>query len=989
MLQIGQLTEQVTVTGGAPVVQTEEASVGSVIDSHRIAELPLNGRQFLQLTLLVPGVNPGAPGGRQRTERGTLESAISVNGARENANRFLLDGTLNTDPNFNIFVISPNVDAIQEFKVQTADYSAQFGSQAGAQINVVTRSGTNSFHGTAYEFLRNEKLDAKNYFDRSDRPIPPFKQNQYGFTTGGPILRDRTFFFGSFEGFRQRKAQSSVATAPNAALREGDFSNFRNAAGQLISIYDPATVKPDPANPGRFTRTPFANNVIPANRISPVARNILKFVDLPNLPDTRPFGAGLYLNNDPRRQDQEQWSVRVDQQIRAKNNFFARYSFTDERAEVPGSWSTTGDARGARGQILTLNDTHVFGPRAVNELKFGFIRLRNNILSKNAFKSNLPFEVGIQDQKNLKPIDWGVPSIDIVGYTTIGDRTFGVPTQTRNNVYQVAENFSLERGRHSFKLGLEAIRYQLNNLTDNFYLPTFSFRGTPFTAGVAGDGTSGGSLFADFLLGHPNLTQRSDGDSLIYLRRLGVSPYVQDDWKLSERLTLNLGLRYDLLTPWVERYDRFGGVLVSNILGAPAPRPVQAGKGVPRGIVFTDKNNFAPRVGIAYRPFGDSRTAIRAGYGVFYDTQIGNTTVDFVRNPPFQVRLIADSPDNVTPQLVLTRLIPENFSVSSSYFGQRQDFPLAYIQHWNLSVQREIVPNLSAEAAYIGTTGRKLSSSIILNLPAPGPGAFGPRRPFTPFGIDSIFQYALPYVNSFYHSLQLKLERRFSAGLSVLGAYTFSKSIDDAQEIRGGGTVGQQLNNWDLVGEGRGRSNFDMRHRFVTSYLWELPFGPGKRFGDGTRGSAARLIGGWSAYGIVTLSTGFPLTVFSGVDNVNMGVGSLSHPDQKGEPELPRSERDPSRWFNTAAFEAAPQYKFGTSGRNTVGGPGVGNVDFAVVKSTGLTERHRLQFRAELFNLFNTPHFGLPVNVMTSGSFGRVTSAADARVIQFALKYIF
>ena len=605
VLQIGQISDQVTVTGGAPVVQTEEASVGSVIDSHSVTELPLNGRQFLQLTLLVPGVNPGSPGGRQRTERGTMESAISVNGARENANRYLLDGTLNTDPNFNIFVISPNVDSIQEFKVQTADYGAQFGSQAGAQINIVTRSGTNAFHGTAYEFLRNEKLDAKNYFDRGDRPIPPFKQNQYGFTLGGPVLRDRTFFFGSFEGFRQRKAQSLVATTFNQALRQGDFSNFRDAAGQLVTIYDPNTVRQDPSNPTRYIRDAISgNNVIPATRISPVARNILSYVDAPNLPDTRPFGAGLYLNNDSRRQDQEQFSIRVDHQLMSNNNFFARYSLTDEQAEVPGSWSATGDLRAARGQILTLNDTHVFGPQAVNEVKLGFTRLRNNILSKNAFHTNIPYEVGIQDQANLKPIDWGVPSVDILGYTTIGDRNFGLPTQTRNNSYQFADNLSLQLGRHGLKIGVEAIRYQLNNLTDNFYLPSFTFRGVPFTAGVATDGTSGGSLFADFLLGHPNLTQRSDGDSLIYLRRWGVSPYIQDDWKISNRLTLNLGLRYDLLTPWVEKDDRFGGLLVENIVGAPAPKPVQAGVGVPRGIIYTDKNNFAPGSGSPTVPSG-------------------------------------------------------------------------------------------------------------------------------------------------------------------------------------------------------------------------------------------------------------------------------------------------------------------------------------------------------------------------------------------------
>jgi hypothetical protein len=989
-LEVGDVVQEVAVQASAPLLQTNESSVGSVIEFKQVQQLPLNGRQFLQLALLVPGASPSAPGSRQSTERGTLSSAINVNGNREASNLFLIDGTLNTDPNFNTFVISPNIDSILEFKVQTNSYSPEFGQQAGAQINLVTRSGSNQYHGSAYEFLRNSSLDAKNLFDRpAPSKIPPFRQNQFGGTFGGPVKKDKLFFFGSYEGFRQVKAQTATAVVPNSALRQGNFSGRLTSTGQLTPIFDPLTTRLNPAfnssqpasptNP-QYLRDPFAGNIIPTSRLDPIAQGILKYVDAPNLA-TLSMGLGTFLNNLPQNQSNDQFGVRVDYSLSSRDQIFGRYSKSDEAIFTPGGLSSQGTRREPHPQIVTVGNTHFFNPSIANDFRLGFTRLRINIVNKNAFTTNIPAQLGIVGQDGLPPSAWEVPNITFTadGISTFGGANFGVPTVTRDNTYQVQESLSITKGQHSLRVGLQLTRFQLNNATLNYILPSYNYRATPLTADVTNpNGVSRGSEFADFLLGYSHNNQVTDGSGQIYLRRLNIGPWAEDTWRV----------------------------------GRAKPVPIQAGLNVPgfgqvpRGVVTTNYKNFAPRVGIAWHVA--KNTVARAAYGIFYDSQIGNTTVDLVRNPPFQTRLIIDMPDSIFPTLTLKDLRPPGVTVSSSYFaaGQAKNgqiaFPTAYVQQWNFSLQRELHANWAVTGSYVGSTGRHLSFSGIANIPYPGPGALNPRRPYNP-DFTAIFQDAMPRVNSYYNALQIKSEMRAFHGLTMVTSYTYSRSIDTGQEIRGG-AVGstQEINNWNLDGQGRGRSAFDQDHRLVNSFVYDLPFGRGQRYLN-QGGPLGALLGDWQANSIITASTGLPFTLYTGVDTANAGVASLVHPDSVlGVSRIP-SHQTADQWFNTAAFTLAPDCRnqavfntlsnplvcFGNAGRDIISGPGLVNFDFALMKTFRIKESASIQFRSEFFNLLNTPPLGYPSNILTSATVGRILGAGASRQIQFALRASF
>lgn len=1024
-LEVGEVVQEVAVQAAVPLLQTNESSVGGVIEQKQVQELPLNGRQFIQLALLVPGAVTSPPGSRQTTERGTLNSAININGNREGSNLFLIDGTLNSDPNFNTFVISPNIDSIQEFKVETSTYSSEFGQQAGGQINLITRSGSNDYHGSAYEFLRNSALDAKNLFDRPDpAKIPPFRQNQFGATFGGRILRDKTFFFGSYEGFRQVRAQTATAVVPDAQIRAGDFSNRRNAAGQLTPIFDPATTRANPgfnasvpespANP-RYLRDQFPGNIIPASRIDPIAKGILGYVDLPNLP-TLGQGTAGFLNNESQRQTNDQFGIRIDHALTPKDQLFGRYSFSNESLFVPGALTSQGTHRDPRAQIATIGHTRFFTPAIANDLRIGFTRLRLNIVNKNAFTKNIPAELGIAGQEGLPPSAWEVPNVAFTndGISTFGGANFGVPTVTRDNTYQFQDALSITHGGHNFRMGFQYAHYQLNNATLNFILPSYTYRATPLTADVSNPtGASRGSEFADFLLGISHNNQVTSGSGQVYLRRNNIAPWFEDIWRATRNLTVTLGLRWDYISPLTEKDNRIASVFVPNGLGAPKPIPIQAGVNVPgygnvpRGLVDSDLTNWAPRVGLAYRVRGSSKTVLRAGYGIFYDAQIGNTVVDLVRNPPFQTRIIADLPDSIFPALSLRQLVPTNTTVSSSFFaigqeeGGRISWPTPYVQQWNVSVQREILPNWATTVSYVGSTGRHLSYSGIANIPYPGPGALNPRRPFNP-DLTAIFQWAEPRANSYYHALQIKSEQRAFHGLTMLNSYTFSKSIDTATEIRAGGTAQQSLNNWNLDQENHGRSTFDVRHRYVNSLLYELPVGRGKRYLS-QGGSADYVLGGWQVNAITTVSTGLPFTIYSGVDTANSGVGSLVHPDAILGVDPKPANQTADRWFNPSAFTLAPDCRnqavfntlsnplvcFGNLGRNTFSAPGLVNFDFSLMKRFQITESANVQFRTEFFNIFNTPPLGFPNNNLQNSTVGRVLSAGASRQIQFSLRFAF
>ncbi len=1022
-LEVGEVSQEVAVHADTLQLQTSESSVSSTITYNQVQDLPLNGRQFLQLALLVPGAVVSAPGSRQSTERGTASSAINVNGNREGSNLFLLDGSLNTDPNFNGFVINPNIDSIMEFKVQTNSYSAEFGQQAGAQINIITRSGTNDYHGSAYEFLRNSALDAKNLFDQpSPASIPPFRQNQFGATIGGPIKKDKLFIFGSYEGFRESKAQTSIAVVPDARVRTGDFSGRVNTSGVSTPIYDPSTTATNPAfnsslpvsisNP-QYLRSPFPGNIIPASRLDPIAQGILKYVDLPNVGSALAFDEGRYLNNTPLTEDNDQFSIRADYSATQNDQLFARYSYSNENLFQPGALSTQGTYRDPRPQIVTLGFTHTFSPTLINDLRLGFTRLNLKIVNKNAYTTNIPEQLGIVGQQGLPPQAWEVPNITFSteGLSTFGGANFGVPTLTKDNAYQAQDTVSITKGSQDIRIGFQLTRFQLNNGTLNYILPSYGYVTTPYTANVTDPtGINAGSQFADFLLGISQQNQVTSGSGQVYLRRLALSPWAEDTWRVTKKLTINLGLRWEFLPAWTEKNNHLANLYIPGLNGPGPAIPIQAGVNVPgygevsSSTLNTNWNDWAPRAGLAYRING--ATVARVGYGIFYDAQIGNTTVDMVRNPPFQTRILVTAPDSILPVLSLKNLTPTNISYTSSYFGQGQPengamvYPTPSVQQWNVSLQREVRPGWAITTSYVGSTGRHLSYSAAANLPYPGPGALNPRRPFNP-QITGLFQIALPRANSYYNALQFKSETRLLAGLTMMTSYTYSKSIDTAQEIRAGALGGTQASdNWQLDAQNRGRSAFDETHRFVNSFVYDLPFGKDKKRLQ--NGLGAAILGNWQVNSIITANTGLPFTVNSGIDTGNIGSATLDLPNVvKGVSAT--AGQNASHWYNAAAFTGAPDCRIqtvyntlsnplvclGNAGRNIISAPGLFDIDFSAIRTFRISEFGALQFRAEIFNLLNTPPLGGPVTTLSSSTAGQILSAGAARQIQFALRYTY
>ena len=698
-----------------------------------------------------------------------------------------------------------------------------------------------------------------------------------------------------------------------------------------------------------------------------------------------------YLDARSLEQDHNQWSIRGDHRFNPKDTIFARYTQTIEDQFRPGAFTSVSTNFLPRGRILALGYTHIFSPTSVNDLSLSATRLQVSRVSGNAYGPPLQTEAGIKGFENVDPVVYGIPSQAVAGagVALAGDID---PQVYRNNYIQASDHFSRTMGNHTLKLGGHFINMQLNDRTDRFGNGAFSFDGR-WTNDVSGRNMTSGDPFADYLLGTLFVSDKTSGNFQVYLRRKAYGVYIQDDWRLTSNLTVNLGLRYDYGNPWVEKYDRFGGIYAPNFLGLPEPVFIQAGKdGWPRGIVDPDRNNFAPRLGLAYRPGGSNRTAIRVGYGVFYNKDIGNTIVDFVRNYPFTVRerRITGSVNVDSPPYTLADPFPSGQPLSQTrgIFGQRTpSTPDATMQNWNLTLQRLFLRDLAVEVAYVGSTGRKLPFGFSKNLAPPGPGDIVLRRPWPN---TAPFQYAAPFSNSFYHSFQAKVEKRYSGGLTLLSSLTISKSIDDGHSIRGA-TASDLKSEYDVVGSNRGRSGFDQRQRFVTSVLYDLPVGLGQaRLNSGFVG---KLLEGWQVGGIATLSSGFPFTIRSGYDQANNGFGGLQSPDPVSgvDYQLPASERDPSRWLNISGLQIQRQYTYGALGRNTAQGPGLQVVDLLLSKATVLREGHKLDFRAEFFNLLNHPNFDLPAGTTFSGTsnFGVIQSAGASRQIQLGLRYEF
>jgi hypothetical protein len=939
----GGRVEQVEVTAHRGTVKTDSAALGAVIDNRQVVGLPLDGRNFMELTLLVPGAAPGAQGSAGQA-RGDL--TINVNGAREDSNGFLLDGVFNGDPKLNTVGVTPPVDAIQEFEVLTSMYDASFGRNAGGQVSVVTRSGSNALHGSAYEFFRNAALDSQNYFAPAGESAPRYQRNQFGATLGGPVRKDKTFFFADYEGNRINEGITQVTNVPTALERIGDFSQS-----------DPRTPPID-----LFTQAPFPGSKIPANRLDPIGAKLAALYPLPNR--STPFQNFV---SSPISRDQEDHSdVRIDHSLSSASQISARYSIVDQRLYNPFSGPGFADIPGfgtnvpRRAQNLMLSETHIFSPAMLNEVRLSFSRVALGVTQQDQ-GIDLNKQVGLPSFAT-KPRDLGLTFITVPGYSPLGDENNN-PQHGVTNMYQFIDNATYTKGRHLLKFGFEFRNLQQNAFRDiesRGFIEFVGFTGNPLS---------------EMLQGFPAVSGGATMDNPQHLRTQSYDGFAQDTFRIRPDLTLSLGLRYEYNTPPVDAQDR------ASIYDPARQTLLPLGKnGFSRSAYLPDRTDFAPRVGIAWSPGSKKTTVIRTGYGIYYDQSSLAPGEGLYFSPPyFNLSLYFALP---TLPLFLANPFPSNFPVPVPPSAQtiQRNFRTPYMQDWNFSIQQQIGGDRTLEVAYVGSKGTKLLVGRDINAPLhPSPAQVNPR-PVLQFGSIDIEESA---GNSIYNSLQAKVQQRYHSGLTLLAAYTWSKSIDDASGyFSTAGDPNFPQNSYNLRAE-RGLSDFDVRHRFTASYSYDLPIAKGNR-----------LLGGWQTFGILSFQTGRPFTVAlqPGNDNSNTGIGNLGfgandRPNVVGNPKS--SNQSPQQWFNTAAFVIPPYGSFGNAGRNILEGPGFGTVNMSLLKNTFVSEHMNVQFRVEAFNLFNRANFGLPDNFVGDPAFGSIHSAGSPRHIQFGLKLLF
>ena len=998
-LQVGQVTETVEVAASAPLLESQSSSLGSVISERFVGELPLNGRNFVQLAILSPGVN-----GTGYSTSGTIQSGtrpddrrpgteIFSNGNREGSNNFLYDGVDDNERLIQLIVYRPAVEAIREFKVQTNLYSADLGRNSGAVVDVVSKSGTNELHGSVFEFLRNSAMDARNFFNK-DATFPPFRYNQFGFSLGGPVRipkiyngRNKTFFFVDYEGFRRNTVQSSVRSVPTLKIRQGDFSDED-------PIFDPLSTRPNPG--GGITRTRFSDNKIPRDRWDPVTAKLLAAYPLPQNSDR----LNNYLANLNLTQNWDQGDVRVDHQFTPNDNFFARWSIQHTTTTAPDTFPAVqipglpkpiglGNEDSFAGpafnpvQHAVASYVKVISPRVINDLRVGFNRFVLDYTGAGFEPSgpNYGNLLGIPNA-NSHPLHRLVPIFNLGNYTGIGNSR-SLPIFRRSNTFHYMDNITWTTGAHTLKFGVDLRRRQITEYQTNRGNGRFNFsRG--FTSETGGGPT--GNEMASFLLGYAQLVEQDFLLAWIGARGIETGTYFADDYRLSRKLTVNLGLRWEYYSPFSEVANRW-----ANFDAATATVKVAGRDGVDsRAGIERDFTNFAPRFGFAYQM--QPHTLIRGGFGLFFNPNgNGGALLRLQRHVPFGP-IYSQANNNIT---VGTRVsdgfpAPPNVNFDSAknpaggVIGVFPRYTSAYAEQFNLTVQHEVASwKTLFSLGYVGNLGRRLGTTIDLNQPVPGPGAVAARRPFFAQrpGLAGI-SYAVSDGLSNYHAFQLSANRRMGQGLSLLFGYTWSHTIDDVGTEFGGGTgTPQDIRNRRAD---RGNSVYDIRHRATLSYTWQLPWGKEQHWVN--RGGLINLIlGGWQTNGILIVQSGLPFTV--GSQNADTGGAGGSRPDFLRDGTLPSSQRSLDRWFDRTAYTTPRQYTFGNTGRNTLFGPGRTNVDMSLFKDFPIKEAFKVQFRAEAFNVFNHPQFGLPNSSVESSQGGRITSTVgNPRQLQLALR---
>jgi len=927
--QIAGRREVVTVQSQVRNVETESSDLGTVLDTGMISKLPLNERDFLQLALLTPGVLPPVQDSQLST-RGDF--AMHANGGREEFNDFLLDGVDNNDPDVNGYVLQPSVDAIQEFKIETNSYSAEYGRNAGGQINVITRSGTNEFHGFAYEYLRNRVLDARNFFDGSTKP--QLIRNQFGGGIGGPIVHNRTFFFADYDGLRGNQGFSELGTVPTAAERTGDLSG-------LAPVINP------------FTGQQFAGNQIPTSLISPIALKILNLYPLP----TNGSAAGNYLAQPTETDSLDQYNIRLDHQFDDSDQITLRYSYGHKNIFEPYTENaiTTlpgfGDYVQDRGHNALVNYTRVLGPRTTNTLLLGFNRAGRSILQQN-YTTNVNSVWGV-NYLPTSPIEYGYPSISVSGLSEVGDLT-SLPIDRHTTIYQLTDNLSLVRGNNALKMGADFRKIELDGIVAELPRGSLSFLGELTGSGIG-----------DLLLGLPTLTIDSQLTAPQTLRTFQSGYYLQDDWKIRPNLTLNLGLRYEFNTPPTDPTNRM------SVFNLATGQLSQVGTdGVSRSGIQPDYNNFAPRVGFAWNPL--KNLVIRAGYGIFYDASMFEVSSALYYNPPwFTVRVFFPS---ATSLLTLGDPFPLNSALTppASLSTLAPDLATPYLQDWNFNIQQAFDKVGTFSIAYAASKGTKLLRSLDLNQPPPGPGDLQTRRIYQNFA--NIF-YTESGGDSEFNSLQVSFNRTLRAGFSVISNYMYSKSLDDTSAFLGTLADPNFPQNSSNYHAEHAVSSFDITNHAVAALVYQLPLK-----NVWLRNTEVR--------SILTANSGQPFTPLLSTDNGNTGnTGSpfgLDRPNVAYSPGL--ANPGPQEWFNTSAFSIPPPYTLGDAGRNILRGPGLFTLDMELSRRFVLSEKWSVTFEAQAFNSLNRTNFDLPQLYVDQPSFGQIFSAKDPRQIQLALR---
>jgi hypothetical protein len=1045
VLQLGQATESVEVRAETPLLQPNSSSLGQVVNNQQITDLPLIGRNTLSLIGLTAGTQPVGPfGGIPARTNAYNQGYFSTSGSQVVSNETLMDGIPANAALFNAPAYVPVVDAVQEFKVQTNSFSAEFGRTGGGVVNIVTKSGTNQLHGSAYEFFRNNHLDANNFFNnRAGLKLPYDNFNQYGGTIGAPIViphvydgHNKTFFFVNYEGLREHRGLTQVLTIPTQAQLAGDFRG-----GPII--YDPLTARPDPARAGQFIRDAFGNNTVPTNRVDPVATKVRPLYPAPNTVGTS-SGASNFVGNGSAPNTQDQYTGRLDHSFTDLQRIMARVSWSDVgRGAVDffhdgAGWINPGgggvplvfNARNA-----ALDYTNTIASTLLLNVRYGFVR--QFVFKTPALTgidlTTIGFPAAFNQQAFLRALPAFAPS----GYQPLAAATADL-IHRADNTHSFAASVTKILQAHSIKAGFDYRFIPIGELQPSAPQGSFSFDSGFTGANPLAVSAASGSSVASFLLGLPS------SGSIDYNPEVSISSryygmYLQDDWKITRKLTINLGLRYELETSRNERYDRLSWFDpdATSPAGANAGLPNLRGglqfanmNGNPRRQKTLDPNNFGPRFGLAYSLA--PKTILRGGYGLFYLARTGDDTGRSLGSEGFfaATAFVSSLDGGVTPAGQLSNPFPNglvrppgNSQGLNTLLGQNlitvfHGDRAAYMQDWNLDVQRETPGGILIDVAYSGSKGTRLPVDIQLNQLADSQLAKGSQllqqvnnpffgvitvgsvagrmipasqllRPYPQFGSVNI--RALHVGNSTYHSAQVKVERRFSKGFSVLAAYTFSKMLTNtgSRTTTNFANPGIQDSN-NLRGE-KAPGNVDVPQRFVVSYNWALPFGPGRALFN-TPGVVGRIVGGWQVNGISTAQGGVPLGLTTSNNQTN-SLGGGSRPNNNGH----SAALDGSvvgrlaRYFDTSVFSQPPAFTFGSVARtlSDVRAPGLVNFDFSVIKNTRIVEKATVQFRAEFFNLFNHANFGPPGTTFGTAAFGVISSANDGRVIQLGLKLLF